>query len=50
MDILQNKKQDLYEEIEKIKRNIDYIDHKLELYQDLLEEKEEDVLFLASEE
>lgn len=50
MDILQNKKQDLYEEIEKIKRNIDYIDHKLELYQDLLEGKEKDVHFLASEE
>lgn len=50
MAILNNKKKELYEEIEKIKRNIDYIDHKLERYQDLLDGKAQYINLLAPKE
>lgn len=50
MSILNNKKKELYEEIEKIKRNIDYIDHKLERYQDLLDGKAQYINLLAPKE
>lgn len=47
MQLLENQKTHLYEQIRSLTSNIDYIDHKLALYQDLLDGKLEYVNKLA---